>query len=69
MTELMRRMGKVEERVDGVHKDLGAIRERLAGIDGKLSNMPSTFQMATWFVGVAIALVGLTFAIARMMGG
>ena len=55
-------------RVDAVEKDLVAIRERMAGIEGKLSNMPTTSQMMTWFVGVSIALVGLTFTIAKVVG-
>jgi hypothetical protein len=61
-------METLVRRVDAVEKDLVAIRERMAGIEGKLSNMPTTFQMMTWFVGVAMALVGLTFTIAKVIG-
>ena len=39
--------------------------EAFGEIKGKLSLVPSTFQMATWFTGVALSLVGVTFAIAR----
>lgn len=67
MQELARRVGTLEGEVKEARKDLGTIRERLAAIEGKISNMPTTFQMATWFVGVAVALVGLTFAIARIV--
>lgn len=49
-------------------KDTGAIKERLAGIEGRLSNLPTTFQMLTWFVGIALGLVGLVFTIARTVG-
>lgn len=48
-----------------VKNSLTKILERLAGIDGKLSNMPTTFQVLTWFVGVAIGLTALVFAISR----
>lgn len=28
--------------------------------------MPTTFQVLTWFIGVAIGLTGLVYAIARI---
>lgn len=54
--------------VKSLMKDTGAIKERLAGIEGRLSNLPTTFQMLTWFVGIALGLVGLVFTIARTVG-
>lgn len=38
----------------------------LAEVKGRVSLMPSTFQIQTWFVGVSIALTGMVFAIARL---
>jgi len=61
------RVAALEIDVKEVKLSLVAIKEKLAGIEGKLSNMPTTFQMLTWFVGVAIGLVGLVFAIARLV--
>jgi hypothetical protein len=52
------RIGKLEDKVDGVIKDIAEIK-------GRLSQMPTTFQMLTWLVGVAIALTGLVYAVAR----
>ncbi|MFN3075498.1 MAG: hypothetical protein ABT940_01180 [Alphaproteobacteria bacterium] len=49
----------LETKVDGLVRDVAEIK-------GKLSSMPTTFQMLTWYVTVAVALAGLVFAIARM---
>ena len=58
----------LEKRVKQLETGIDDIRQRLSHIEGKLSNMPTTFQMQTWFVGVAIGLIGLTFAIAKSIG-
>lgn len=63
------RVAHLEADMKEVKRDLSSIKERLASIEGKLSNLPTSFQMQTRFVGVAIGLVGLTFAIARAIGG
>ena len=47
--------------MDGLVKDVAEIK-------GRLSQMPTTFQMLTWYVGVALGLTGLVFAIARTIG-
>lgn len=66
MTELTRRVGDLEKRVDRVEGKIDLLSQDVAEIKGKLSQMPTTFQMLTWFVGVSIALTALVFTIARM---
>ncbi|MGE0154778.1 MAG: hypothetical protein AB7R90_19330 [Reyranellaceae bacterium] len=61
------RLDRLEKRADGFDAKLSQALVDLAEIKGRLSNLPTTFQVMTWFVGVAIGLVALTFAIARVM--
>ena len=42
-----------------------ALIRDVSEIKGKISQMPTTFQMQAWFVGVALGLVVLVFIIAR----
>ncbi|MEO5336404.1 MAG: hypothetical protein H7841_05875 [Magnetospirillum sp. WYHS-4] len=63
--DIVARVGALEAEVKLVRGDLAGIKERLANIEGRLANLPTTFQMLTWFVGVAMGLTGLVFAIAR----
>jgi hypothetical protein len=44
---------------------LETLRLEVAEARGRLANAPTTFQLLSWFVGIALALVSLTFAIAR----
>lgn len=66
--ELSRRVGALEADIKSLVKDSATIKERLAGIEGRLSNLPTTFQTLTWFVGISLGLVGLVFTIARTVG-
>jgi hypothetical protein len=59
-------MDDVLRRVTALEGDMKALAKDVAEIKGKLSNMPTTFQMATWFLGVAIGLTSLVFAIAKV---
>jgi hypothetical protein len=54
-----KRMGKVEDKLDVVALDIVEIK-------GRVSQLPTTFQILTWFIGVAIGLSGLVFLIARI---
>ena len=40
---------------------------RVKEIKGKICQMPTTFQMEAWFVGVSLGLVALVFAVARAL--
>jgi len=74
MDGLERRVEAVEGDIRAIRGDVTALRGDVtklgldvAEIKGRLSNMPTTFQVLTWFIGVAMALVALTFTIARIV--
>jgi hypothetical protein len=50
---------------DGV--DVRAVIKDVAEIKGKISRIPTTFQMQAWFVGVSLGLVALVFAVSRAL--
>lgn len=51
----------------GVGADIAGLKSDIAEIRGRLTNMPTTFQVLTWFIGVAIGLTALVFTIARVV--
>jgi len=51
----------------GVGADIAGLRSDIAEIRGRLTNMPTTFQVLTWFIGVTIGLTALVFTIARVV--
>jgi hypothetical protein len=53
------------KRVETLETDLKAVGRDIAEVKGKLSQMPTTFQLMSWFVGVAFALTLLVFTIAK----
>lgn len=53
-------------RVTALEADVKVLVGDVAEIKGELSNMPTTFQTVSRFVGVSIGLTGLAFAIARV---
>lgn len=59
-------MGR-ETTLEQVEARLEALRLELAETRGRLANAPSTFQVLSWFAGIAVALIGVTFTIARVM--
>jgi len=67
MEALIKRVDGIEADIRDMKRDVGSIKERLAGIEGRLSNMPTTFQVLTWFLGANLGLCALVFAIARVM--
>ncbi len=58
--ELERRVTKLEEAII-------AIRLDIAEMKGKLSNLPTTWQLIGVNFGLAVGVAGLVFAVARMM--
>ncbi|MDF3075486.1 MAG: hypothetical protein K0S54_3153 [Alphaproteobacteria bacterium] len=56
-----------ETTLEQVEARLEALRIELAETRGRLTNSPSTFQVLSWFAGIAVALIGVTFTIARVM--
>ncbi|CAN5210491.1 hypothetical protein BH10PSE6_BH10PSE6_11480 [soil metagenome] len=61
------RVGALEAKLSDVASDVKTLVKEVAEMKGKLSNMPTTFQLVTWFIGVALGLVALVFTIARTM--
>lgn len=61
-------MDDVIRRVSALEGDMKVLIKDVSEIKGKLSNMPSTFQMVAWFVGVTMGLTGLVFTIAKVVG-
>lgn len=59
------RVKALESRTSEMSVDVKALIREVSGIKGKISQMPTTFQMQVWFVGVALGLVVLVFTIAR----
>jgi hypothetical protein len=66
--DVLARLGAVAENLKEVEADVEVLVKDVAEIRGRLSQMPTTFQMLTWFVGVALGLVGLVFAVAWSVG-
>lgn len=69
MEDVLRRVGALESAVEKLNTKVDSLVKEVAEVRGKLSNMPTTFQMASWFVGVAIGMTGLVFAIAKITTG
>ena len=62
--QLAARVGKLEDKVDKIIVELAELK-------GKISNLPTTFQVITWVASLNLALAlgvsALVFAIARAM--
>ena len=57
----------LEARTSEIGLDVSGLIKDVAEIKGKISQMPTTFQMQAWFVGVSLGLVALVFAVARAL--
>src|SRR4030095_10689617 len=57
----------LEARTSEIGVDVRAVIKDVAEIKGKISQMPTTFRMQAWFVGVSLGLVALVFAVARAL--
>jgi hypothetical protein len=65
--DLEARVKALEVRTSEIGVDVRALIKDVAAIKGKISQMPTTFQMQAWFVGVSMGLVALVFAVARAL--
>lgn len=68
---LEKQFGRIDTKLDGVSKDLGEIKVGLAEVKGKLSGMPSTWQMIGIFAALVALLLagsGVLFGVLRSMG-
>jgi hypothetical protein len=57
----------LEARTSEIGVDVRALMKGVAEIKGRISQMPTTFQMQAWFVGASMGLVALVFAVARAL--
>ena len=63
--DLNARVKALEARTSEIGIDVRTLIKDVAEIRGRISQMPTTFQMQAWFVGVSMGLVALVFAVAR----
>ncbi|GEP61270.1 hypothetical protein [Reyranella soli] len=61
------RVKALEARTSEIGIDVRGLIKGVAEIKGKIAQMPTTFQMQAWFVGVSLGLVALVFAVARAL--
>ncbi|MPZ35568.1 MAG: hypothetical protein GEV13_32175 [Rhodospirillales bacterium] len=67
LPDIEARVKALEARTSEIGVDVRAMIKDVAEIKGKISQMPTTFQMQAWFVGVSLGLVALVFAVARAL--
>jgi hypothetical protein len=64
------RLDRLEAAVDEIRKDVQAVRLDLARLDGKISNLPTTFQLvfmqAGFILAAFAAAFGLSFALLKL---
>lgn len=65
MEDLTRRVGALEADMKEVKSDLKRLLETVARIDGRVSQMPTAFQLLGMVVGIVFAVMGATFAMIR----
>jgi hypothetical protein len=65
--DLVARVKALETRISEIGVDVRAVIKDVAEIKGRIPQMPTTFQMQTWFVGVSLGPVALVFAVARAL--
>lgn len=63
--DLDARVKALEARTSEIGADVRNLIKDVAEIRGKISQLPTTFQMQAWFVGVTLGLVAPVFAVAR----
>lgn len=61
------RVASLEADVKELKSDVKSLVKDVAEIKGRLTSMPTLFQIQSWFVGVAVGLVGLVFAVAKLV--
>jgi len=71
--DLEARLARLEASVEDIRKEILAIRLDLAEIKGRLTNIPTTFQLvfmlATFTVATFVGATGLSLAVVRLAGG
>jgi uncharacterized coiled-coil protein SlyX len=62
------RLERLESIVDEIRKEMQAVRIDLARMDGKISNLPTTFQLLYMQAGLILAVFAAAFAVMRLGG-
>lgn len=69
MDRVEARLERVEVRLDRVEQILERVVVDLAELRGKVSQLPTTWQLVTWITGLntglALGIAGLVYAVAR----
>jgi hypothetical protein len=61
------RVGRLEDDMKEVKVDLKALRVDVAEMKGKISALPTTWQIAIWFFGANAALLACAASLAKFM--
>lgn len=73
VSALEARLARLETAVDELRKDVQALNVALARVDGKISSLPTTFQLVFILAGFTVATfvgaTGLSLAVVRLAGG
>lgn len=62
----LRQIPKVADYMT-LRTDVAAVRERVAEMQGRLANMPTTWGLIAFVIGSCLASAGLAFTIARLL--
>lgn len=60
------RLARLETNVDDIRKELQAIRIDIARMDGKLSNVPTSFQLLFMQAGLILAIFAAAFGLLKL---
>lgn len=65
MEDLIRRVSAVEGDMKDVKANLKRIDQTVNRIDGRISQMPTAFQLLGMIIGIVFTVMGATFALIR----
>jgi hypothetical protein len=60
------RLRRVEEAIDSVQHDVQALRVDVARVDGKISNLPTTFQLVFILAAFVITIFAAAFGLLKL---
>jgi hypothetical protein len=67
MSELTASLSRIETKLDAVEIDLNYVRGRISGLEGPLSQFPTSLQLLATFVATCAAGAAITAAVIRFM--
>lgn len=69
LTGLANRMAGLETRMTGLEARMGALEVGVAELRGKVSQIPTWWQMLTIIAGLILAVMGGTIGVLALSGG